>query len=73
VDASEITSFYAFSTGFTGGVRVGAGDSDADGIAEIVMASGPGTATEIKITYFRNNNFSSVRLLEAAYSERGTS
>ena len=51
LDNSEITSFYAFSTSFTGGVRVGAGDSDHDGIAEIVMVTGAGTPTEVKITY----------------------
>jgi len=30
-------------------------------------------SAELKLTYFRNNNFSSIRLLEAAYAERGGS
>ena len=50
-NSSELTSFYPFSSSYTGGVRVGAGDSNADGIAEIVLATGPNATTEVKITY----------------------
>jgi len=52
VDHGVIANFLAFDAGFSGGVRVGAGDSngDGDGVSEIAMATGPG-ATQVKLTY----------------------
>lgn len=35
-------SFFAFPTNFTGGARVAVADSDGDGLADIVVGSGPG-------------------------------
>jgi hypothetical protein len=35
--------------GFTGAIRVATGDLDGDGIAEILAATGPGRATQVKI------------------------
>src|SRR5262249_38528617 len=40
-DNSLLRSFYAFSAGFTGGVRVGAGDLNGDGTPDILVAAGP--------------------------------
>lgn len=50
VDHGLIGSFLAFDAGFRGGVRVGAGDGNGDGIPEIALATGPG-ATQVKLTY----------------------
>lgn len=50
VDLAVISSFLAFDAGFTGGVRVAAGDGNGDGIAEVAFATGPG-ATQVKLTY----------------------
>lgn len=43
-DGRELSSFLAFETEFRGGVRVAAGDLDADGKAEIVAARASGPA-----------------------------
>jgi hypothetical protein len=39
---SEQSGFLAYAAGFSGGVRVGAGDVDGDGRAEILTGAGPG-------------------------------
>jgi len=39
----ETASFFAYA-GFTGGVRVGAGDVNGDGVADIITGTGPGAA-----------------------------
>jgi hypothetical protein len=44
-----LSSFLAFESGFTGGVRVAAGDLDGDGKAEIVVGSGAGRPAEVRI------------------------
>jgi hypothetical protein len=44
-----LSSFLAFEPGFTGGVRVAAGDVDGDGKAEIVAGSGAGRPAEVRI------------------------
>jgi hypothetical protein len=38
-----------FAAGFTGGVRVAAADFTGDGVADIVMGTGPGIATDVRI------------------------
>lgn len=42
-------SFYAFSKGFKGGVRVAVGDFDSDADMELVTASGPGMQATIRV------------------------
>lgn len=46
---AQLVSFDAFDEGFTGGVRVAAGDINGDGFAEIVAAPGPGAQPEVKV------------------------
>ncbi len=42
-------SFFAYSLGFRGGVRVAAGDIDNDGKAEIITGAGPGGGPHVRI------------------------
>jgi len=47
---AKLTSFFAYSTSFTGGVNVGAGDVNGDGRVDVLtgMGSGPGSTAEVK-------------------------
>jgi hypothetical protein len=45
---AEIRSFFAYGAGFTGGVRVAAGDVNGDGFADIITGTGPG-AGQLKV------------------------
>jgi hypothetical protein len=44
-----INEFFAYDGGFTGGVRLGAGDVTRDGIAEIVTVPGPGGGPHVRV------------------------
>ena len=42
IDGSELSSFYAYNPGFTGGVFVAGGDTNQDGYADIIVGAGGG-------------------------------
>ena len=44
-----VSSFFAYDPSFTGGLSVGAGDLDGDGMAEVVVAPGPGGGPHVKV------------------------
>jgi hypothetical protein len=46
---TELRSFFAFGPSFTGGVRVGAGDINNDGYADIITGAGPGGLGQVKV------------------------
>ena len=55
-DGREIASFLAFSPSFRGGVRVGTGDLDGDGRAEIIAGTGPGAAPAVRVFDLRGTH-----------------
>src|SRR5207253_2172868 len=42
-------SFLAYSSGFTGGVRVAAGDVNGDGLMDVIVGTGPGGGPNVKV------------------------
>ncbi|MCA9376252.1 MAG: VCBS repeat-containing protein, partial [Candidatus Doudnabacteria bacterium] len=49
LDGTPITSFFAYDEGFRGGVDVAAGDTNGDGIDEIIVGAGPGGGPHIRV------------------------
>jgi hypothetical protein len=41
--------FYAYESGFRGGVRVASGDVNGDGVADVITAPGPGRGSDIRV------------------------
>jgi hypothetical protein len=58
-DSSELASFFAYDSAFTGGVRVAAGDVNGDGLADIITGAGASAASHVKV--FDGSNFSELR------------
>jgi hypothetical protein len=48
-DGSLLMSFFAYNPGFTGGVRVAAGDVNGDGKADIITAAGAGGGPHVEV------------------------
>ncbi len=44
-----VTSFFAFSPGFTGGVNIAAADVNGDGLADIITAAGAGGGPQVTV------------------------
>jgi len=56
---AEIRSFFAYAPGFTGGVRVAAGDINNDGFEDIITGAGNGGIGHVKV--FDGNSGSELR------------
>ena len=54
----ELASFYAFEEGFKGGSTVAVGDTDGDGVAEIVVGKGPGSEPLVRIFEQKSDGWS---------------
>jgi FG-GAP repeat len=48
-DGTLVASFFAYGTGFTGGVRVAVGDVNGDGTPDVVTGTGPGASPHVKV------------------------
>ncbi len=48
-DGSELMSFMAFNPGFGGGVNVGAGDTNGDGFADVIVGAGVGGGPHVRV------------------------
>jgi hypothetical protein len=48
-DGTELMSFFAYDTSFSGGITVAAGDTNGDGKADIVTGAGPGGGPHVRV------------------------
>jgi uncharacterized protein (TIGR03118 family) len=64
-DGSLLRSFMAYDTSFFGGVRVAAGDTTGDGLADIITGAGAGGGPQVKVFSGLDN---SLRQTFMAYS-----
>ncbi len=58
-DGHVLSSFHAFSASFSGGVRVGVGDVNGDGFADVIAGAGPGGGPQVAI--FSGRDFTAMR------------
>lgn len=49
VDLRELASFFAYETGFTGGVNVAIGDFNGDGRNDLITGAGPGGGPRVRV------------------------
>lgn len=68
---SELQSFFAYPTTFSGGVRVAAGDLDGDGRAEIITGPGAGAQPHVKVFDGKTGKEASELLAYAAATTNG--
>lgn len=48
-DGALVSQFFAFEKTFRGGIDITTGDIDADGASEIIVGSGPGRVSEVRV------------------------
>ncbi len=48
-DGTRLLNFFAYDPGFTGGVRVAAGDTNNDGFADVICGAGPGGGPNVTV------------------------
>lgn len=56
VDDSVLRSFFAYTPGFTGGVRVASGDTNHDGKDDIITGAGPGGGPHVEVFSGKDNS-----------------
>lgn len=49
ITGKQLTSFFAYDSAFRGGVNIAMGDFTGDGIADVVVAAGPGGGPHVRI------------------------
>jgi hypothetical protein len=55
LDNSALAEFNAFEANFRGAVRVAVGDVNQDGVMDVVVASGPGSAPRVRVLSGKDN------------------
>jgi len=67
-----IFSFFAYSSGFTGGASVGVSDINGDGYADVVTGAGPGGGPHVKVFSGKELASQGISLLASFFSAPST-
>ena len=67
-----IFSFFAYSSGFTGGATVGVSDINGDGYADVVTGAGPGGGPHVKVFSGKELAAQGISLLASFFSAPST-